>query len=707
MQSIKGDYAVLYVAPDGNDKWSGDLTQANAEKNDGPLKTMAGARNRVRELQSTGQLVRPLTVQFRGGSYSLTEPVAFGPQDSANVTYAAYPGEQPVFDGGVRITGFTETKVNGVRALVTHLPDVEEGRWYFRQLWVDGARAPRTRLPKTNYYWMESLPGVPKEFRDGEQRLKAGTDCFIFKPGDLRQFKNLGDVDVLVNHFWVDERMPALSIDEGKRLFKSTVRSCLILLDDVKDVPSKYFVENTFEGLSAPGEWYLDRSDGKLYIIPRDGQTADTLEVIAPRLMQFITITGEPAVNKYVENIAFDGLTFQHADWYHTEPNSYKAPEMFVTRSFEDIAQNCASAPQGAIHVPGHIRLEGARHVRFANLTVAHAGMYAFELQQGSQRVSIHGCTLHDLGGGGIKQNGSDDPRRPELHTHGCSIERNHIHDCGNVFACGIGILLQHSYRNHVRNNHVHDMYYSGISVGWVWGFMDSVSRENVIEYNHIHHLGKTIMSDMGGIYLLGPQAGTVVRGNLVHDVERCNYGGWGIYLDEGSAFVIVENNVSYNTSSEAMFVHIGRELQIRNNIFGPSVDGQFSLANPKSPFYTRLQLDLPRSITLERNILVSDGSPFHIMGYAMEIGTKAYVSDLNLYHDYSVPAEKKANFIQKSKEKTYTIAQWRELGFDKHSLLVDPGLNNPRNGNFELAADSPALALGFVPFKFGVQESE
>ena len=90
-----------------------------------------------------------------------------------------------------------------------------------------------------------------------------------------------------------------------------------------------------------------------------------------------------------------------------------------------------------------------------------------------------------------------------------------------------VGILSMHSFGNTLSHNHIYDLYYTGISCGWVWGYADSVSKNNRIEKNHIHDLGHGLLSDMGGIYTLGVQPGTVLRGNLIHDVEKANYGGW------------------------------------------------------------------------------------------------------------------------------------------------------------------------------------
>ncbi len=127
---------------------------------------------------------------------------------------------------------------------------------------------------------------------------------------------------------------------------------------------------------------------------------------------------------------------------------------------------------------------------------------------------------------------------------------------------------MRHAAGNRIAHNHIHDLFYSGISVGWSWGYGESVARDNAIAHNHVHDVGQGLLSDLGGIYLLGVSAGTTVRNNLVHDVRRYHYGGWGIYPDEGTSHVVIEDNVCYDTDSQALHQHYGRENLVRNNIF-------------------------------------------------------------------------------------------------------------------------------------------
>ena len=149
----------LFISPQGNDSWSGKLPEPNADETDGPLKTLAGARDLIRYKRGlvkrrdvppvTAGIGGPITVWLRGGRYPVSAPIVFEPMDSAPVTYAAYPSETPVIDGGKRITDWKQETINGVDVWVAELPAVASGEWYFRQLFVNGERRQRPRLPNT------------------------------------------------------------------------------------------------------------------------------------------------------------------------------------------------------------------------------------------------------------------------------------------------------------------------------------------------------------------------------------------------------------------------------------------------------------------------------------------------------------------------------------------------------------------------------
>ena len=693
-------FQTFYISPSGSDKWSGLLPESNAVLTDGPFASLERARDAVRTLKKTGQLTGSVTVYLRAGSYLLPAPVTFTADDSAPVTYAAYPGEAPVLTGGKRITGWRTVQVNGLQAWSAELNDDIR---YFRQLFVNGERRHRARLPKVEiihakngvsqdghpevFYYMENVPGITFE-----AQLFDGTNSFVAAAGDIQPWKYLSDAEVVALHYWIEERMPIASFDPASRLVTSTRRSTFALKDDYDRRWAKYYIDNVFEGLTEPGEWFLERlGPGKgfrLYYLPLPSEDLAMVEVVAPQIEQFIRLAGDPDHGQYVEFLCFKGLTFEHADWHQPagmgDPSDKKL-------SVDANMLEFAAAPQAAFDVPGVIQMEAARFCSVENCTIRHIGGYGIELRDGCRGIRMVGNHVHDLGAGGIHINGTDIHGPRSRLTGDNVITDNHIHAGGRVFHSGIGILSRHAFCNQIAHNHIHDFFYSAISCGWVWGYQESVSMQNIIEMNHIHDLGHGWLSDMGGVYLLGVQPGTVVRGNLIYDIEKANYGGWALYTDEGSTGIVLENNICYQTNAQLFHQHYGHENIVRNNIF--AFGGEAGVALSK--------YDGTQAFTFERNIVLTLDKPIFIGGYANNWSNHPVLSDLNLF--WSVSGDKQAVCFQQSNapdSRILSFAEWQALGYDTHSILADPKFDTMDFAPFvwKLASDSPAFALGFRP---------
>ncbi|MCD6519928.1 MAG: right-handed parallel beta-helix repeat-containing protein [Anaerolineae bacterium] len=678
----------LYVSPEGRDSWSGRLPEPNAAGTDGPLATIEAAQERIRQLARYGGLAGPITVWLRGGRYSLARPLAFTPEDAAPVTYAAYPGEEPILDGGVRITGWQESELHGQRVWTVRLPEVAAGKWYFRQLFVNGKRRPRTRLPKEGFFQMADVPGVTPE-----TPFHEGTNTFRCAPGDIQLWRNLTDVEIVVPHFWVDERMPILSFDPETNTVVSSRTSIFVLRDGWRSRFCRYWVENVFEALGEPGEWYLDRSDGTLYYLPLPEEALEETEIFVPRLPQLLRLEGTPEEGQYVEFLSFQGLTFEHGAWY--QPKGGGKGFWWAER------KDYASAPQAALHVPGALWVRGARHCTFQGCTIRHIGWYGVEIAEGCHGIRLVGNEIYDLGAGGVKVLGADAQGPRALRTGYNRITDNHIYDGGHVFHSAIGVLLTHSFGNEISHNHIHDLYYSGISCGWVWGYGESVSRDNLILKNHIHHLGKGLLSDMGGIYTLGVQPGTVIGGNLIHDVERWEYSGWAVYLDEGSSHILVEGNVCYDTDNQPFHMHYGRACLVRNNIFAFGRAGQARLTrlHGREGRYRPELEEKHQALYFERNIFITEGKPCFVGGWLAPLEERGFFSDLNLFWDVS--EGKVYHVTEKARQEVarrFSMEEWQALGQDRHSIVADPRCRNLAERDFTLAKDSPAFALGFQP---------
>jgi parallel beta-helix repeat protein len=219
----------------------------------------------------------------------------------------------------------------------------------------------------------------------------------------------------------------------------------------------------------------------------------------------------------------------------------------------------------------------------------------------------------------------------------------------------------------------VHDLYYTAISVGWTWGYWPNQSKGNLIAFNHLHAVGKDMLSDMGGIYTLGIQPGTIIQNNLIHDVSSFTYGGWGIYLDEGSSDILVEDNVVYGCKSAGFHQHYGRENILRNNIFAFNREHQLM----------RTRGEPHVSFTLENNIVYFDRGD--VLGADWTDGS--YIMRDNLYYD---TRGTDVRFADRS------FNEWQASGHDQGSSIADPLFINAGNFDFRLRPESPALKMGF-----------
>lgn len=663
-----GEAVVLYVSTRGSDAWSGRYPEPLTDGSDGPLATLTAARDRVRELRREG---RPVVVMVRGGVYYLDSPLVLGPEDSGGegcpVVWQAYPGEEAVVSGGKRIAGFREVSSSGSRLWVAEVPR----GWRFRQLFINGERRARPRLPKEGFYRIASVPSYAGR-RLLELQLFEGADEFSFKPGELRAWRDLREVEVVILHFWVEERIPLAAVDEVRGLAKLSMRTVFTLRDGWAEDYPRYYVENVFEALSEPGEWYLDASAGLLYYLPRPGEDPSELEVVAPSLTwRLVELRGEPERGKFVENVILRGLTFECTDWEHV------------------------LSPQAAVNVPGAIYLRGARSVTIENCTVRRVGGYAIEVGEGCRGVRIEGCRLYDLGAGGVKVGVQRVPRLEWERVEFIDVLGNDIEVGGRVFHSAVGIWVGQARFVRVVGNRVSHLYYTGISLGWTWGYGESFACCNVVEGNVVHDIGMGLLSDMGGIYTLGVQPGTVIRCNLIYNVVAYQYGGWGIYLDEGSSYVTVEGNIVHDTSHGGFHQHYGRWNSVRDNVFAFGGSANVVLSRGEEGQV---------AFVFERNIVLSNGSPIFQGGYAQRFAMRNIVSDRNVLWDLS---GRLIACREQATGREYTADEWRALGYDTLSAFEDPMFTDAARRNFALENSSPALRLGFRELcKWGVERT-
>jgi hypothetical protein len=657
--SLLASPRTLYVATNGQDDWSGSLAAPNAEGTDGPLATLHRAQAMLREWRDGGGLdvnAPSPVVLVRGGHYTLSQPLVFTPADSGTV-WQAYGTERPIMSGGERITGWA---VDGAGRWQVELPAARSGEWYFTQLFVNDQRRWRPRLPAKGYY------AIAGELERSAEATASGVDRFQFSGEEIRgDWSNLNDVEVLAFHSWSMSRLPIRSVDVDASVVNFFGGSPSLSWWGLFRKGNRYLVENVKEALSEPGQWYLDRPTGRLTYLPKPGETPGETVVIAPRLERLVVIQGDSG-GEPVRNILLEGLTFAHGAW-RIQPTGQVMP-------------------QAEINLDGALSATDARGIVLRRCAIRHVGLYGIALGRGCHDNVIEACELYDLGAGGVKLGATALDGWGGLSAAASSAEPTTSHNTvrdttiahgGRLHPAAIGVWIGHSPYNTIEHNEIYDLYYSATSIGWVWGYARSHAHHNRVLYNHLHTLGQGVLSDMGAVYTLGISPGTVVSHNVIHDVDAFDYGGWGLYTDEGSTGVRMENNLVYRTKTGGFHQHYGRENRIINNI----------LAFARTDQLQRTRVEDHLSFTLERNLVLYDQG--QLMG--MRWGDDKTVLNRNLYWNRQgkvlFPGDR-------------TLEQWREAtGHDGHSVVADPGFMDPAAGDYRLKAGSPALEIGFVPF--------
>jgi len=665
-------YAFFIVATNGNDKWSGNRPSVNSTATDGPFATLTNALAATRAWKQTvGTSSNALVGIFlRNGVHFLTEPLVLKPQDSGLVL-AAYGTERPVISGGRRIAGWKPVTVNGRNAWVAEVRAARNGKWTFHELWVNGQRAVRARYPAHGYLKVAEVPDKTADWLHGNNR-------FRFQPGELKLWKGITDGEAVVMDLWVESRLPIAGLDEDGRSISFKKRSVTALKQG-----DLYYLEGALEFLDQPGEWCLDPAGGALYYLPRPGEIMNNVDAIAPVLAQVLRLEGRPENGELVDHVRFKGLTFSHTEWYY--PEGFARDTNVVLGIYPIPSAEVGGLGQVAIGVPGAVRGEGVRRCSWKNCVFTHIGNYCLELARGCDQNLISRCVFSDLGAGGPKLGERIVRKRREEQTQNDEISDCQVYDGGRLFQSATGIWLGQTANNRVLHNLVHDFYQTGISIGWTWGYWPSLATNNLVAFNHVHHIGRKsdgdgpIMSDMGAIYTLGMQPGTRILNNLLHDVTALRYGGIGIYLDEGSSSIIVESNVVYRASHGGFHLHYGGTNGVVNNIFAFGRDFQLN----------RTKTEPHLSLTVMRNIVYFD-SGTTIVG-AWTPGQCQL--DSNLYFDARPGATPDRLTFE-----GFSLQQWRALGYDQHSLIADPLFRAPRQYDFELSSNSPAFRIGFQP---------
>ena len=374
---------------------------------------------------------------------------------------------------------------------------------------------------------------------------------------------------------------------------------------------------------------------------------------MAPVADSFLEIKGKPGSGAIVEHLTFKGLTFRHSR-YMLPPQGH-------------------GDGQAAVTIPAVIMADNARHLTLADCRIEHIGIYGVWFRHGCTDCRIERCALIDLGAGGVRIGETTMFSKPADETGRITMDNCIVRGGGRIFPGCIGVWIGQSSDNAITHNDIADLFYTSISVGWTWGYSESKCQRNIIEYNHLHHIGRGVLSDMGGVYTLGISPGTSVSHNLIHDVDSYNRSGRGA---GGCTTTRARRASAWRTTwsttrprAAITSITAGRTC-VRNNILAFSRNGQV--------MRTRAEPHL--SFTFEHNIVYWSDGPLLSGNWS---GTN-FRLDHNLYFQKGGQA---VTFAGAS------LADWQKrTGQDRHSRIADPKFVDAARHDFRLKPDSPAL---------------
>lgn len=679
---MKADF---YVSTKGSDTWSGRLAEPNAQGTDGPFATLDRARVAVRDLKKTKS--NNIHVYIREGVYRLNETVVFGLEDSgvgeAIITYAAYPGEKPVFSSGKEIKNWKK-----VNRELPGLPEAAVGNVYeadvvdhFLTLYDDEGILPRA----------QSQPFKP---------LKGSNQWELYFPeGTLKNWANVKDVEIVVipTRDWMMNILPLESVDEASGIARTSIEATYSM------IKHNCWVENVIEALDKPGEWVLNTLEGKVYLWPRNKS-----QVLAPTLLELIRVEGE--INKEgpmdipVKNICFRGLTFKHGERYTLTNN-----DAGLQHDWDMLDKDNAM-----------VRLRGAENCAIEDCHFLHSGSGAIRVDLYGINNKITNNHIEHLGGGGILLCGYG-PGTKDVNKNNL-VYNNNVHHVGELYWHSPGIFLWQSGENRVTNNLIHHTNYSGMIIsGCVIRFFQMPdnreqvrairkhevgklpedlqyndvksflhSRNNIIEYNEIHNVMQ-ILGDGNGIYIRGAGSGNIIRRNYIHHLVAETGKQSGIRTDGGQMDALIAENIIYKCTSQGMTLKLNNRFE--NNIIAgiteprivylKIVEGPMNGAsNKRNIFYSFSKGCTFIAEPSEGKGLVGEDSRGRVPARMKDID-----SDYNIYFCKEDPGVGEK-----------TLAKLQGDGVDANSSVVDPLFVDPENGDFRFKPGSPALKMGILP---------
>ncbi len=534
----------FFVSPLGNDR--NDGTEAN------PLATISEAKERA-YAGAAKERGSEIIIGLLNGKFQITEPIVFGPAlaNGNSITIKAVKGSRPVISGGIHLSSWEKTTKGWWETNAPVLAKVNP-----RELFVNGQRAKRARFPNEGYLRVKQV-GVNRRTN------------FVFERNDFPIPEFVSNVELVVLHDWSISRNRVKEIDQTEnRLFtKDSIGArdpAFFNLDHWEPNP-RYFLENAVEFIDEDFEWVFNSEQNKIVMRFPANINPNQENIVVPVSEGLIQLQGSE--DSPVQNIRFEGITFCHSLWNIPE-EGYCGVQ----------ACNFDPRPErgGWAVVPAAISAEWAENCSFNDCKVSGVGGSGIWFGTGCKNNTISNSVFDDISGNGIMIGEGRDREinglkwwkaAPQQVAVKNIVSNCLVTNCGVQFFGAVGVWCGLTAETTIKYNEIFDLPYTGISVGWMWSPEKTPCRENTIDNNHIHHI-MNILSDGGGIYMLGLQPGSKIVNNRINDV-KINAGraeSNGMFLDEGTTDVVIENNLIYNIAKSPLRFHRATTNLVKNN---------------------------------------------------------------------------------------------------------------------------------------------
>ncbi len=515
-----------------------------------PDSSLTDAVRKAREMRRLGQ-GGPVTIHLSKGVYRLYEPLRLRPEDSG----LTIEGSDAVISGGIKIL---EWKRQG-KLLVADVPDFNGRPIDFRQLWVNGKKATRAR----------DVSDFEKMFRIRTYD-KKGQILWVPKKA-VERILNAPYAEMVLHEMWCTSNLRIKSIriqgdsaairfhnPEAKLQFEHPWPSPMT---PNTGHPSPFYLTNAKELLDEPGEWYHDIRAHKLYYLPQQGETVkEAIVPVMETLVEFIGTAEHP-----VRNITFKGITFSHTTWMRPSEKGHVPLQagMYLTEAYKlrpqiDRPNNHKLDNQGWLgRADAAIELRYTEAINFDGCRFEHLGGSGLDYVIGCRRGMTTNCTFTDIAMNGYVC-GSFSPEGLETHLPyqptdfrevctGQTIAQSEFYDVTNEDWGCVAIAAGYVNEITIEHNTIHDVSYTGISLGWGWNRDLVCMKDNKVHANLIYNYAQH-MYDCAGIYTLGNQPGTVISENVVRDIAKPSYvhdpNHWFyLYTDEGSSNITLRDN--------------------------------------------------------------------------------------------------------------------------------------------------------------------